>query len=1251
METNSGKFEGNDRFEVRRQLGAGGMGVVYEVIDRARNTRVALKTLRHSRAQDIYRFKNEFRALRDLQHRNLVSLGELFEEEGEWFFTMELVRGQDFLSYVRPGSSNTSSSPTEPGTRARLRADAKEPDGSLAVDLPSEVGVFDEARLCAALVQLAEGLRVLHSAGKVHRDIKPSNILVTDKGRVVLLDFGLLKETEEDRQSTELHVVGTAAYMAPEQATATNVSPASDWYSVGVLLYVALTGRLPFEGQPLEILMAKQGAEPKRPVERVDGLPEELDRLCMELLQRDPSARPDANEVLRRLGTLDSESGETSARQASGEAAHFVGRGPELELLRSAFAQTRQGESIAVAVVGESGIGKSALIRHFTAGLDGGETVVLTGRCSEHEVVPYKGFDGVVDALSRLMRRLPEADASSLLPLNAALLPRVFPVLGRVGVVVAAPQPLQEVRDPLEVRSRAFAALRELLYRLAERRALVLVIDDLQWADTDSLILLDQLLRPPDPPPLLLLISWRTADESAEGLPPELGAALSASADVRRIELQPLGESSATELATLLLAGAGAGKGLNAAEIAAEAHGHPLYIDAIVRYAAARASGRAPTHLDEALWERVKSLPESARLLVELVAVCGEPVAQETLRHAAKMSGVELTKQLSLLRTENLLRASGSGGAAGRVEVYHDRVRESVRAHLIAATRAERHQRMAVALSVTAKNEPQAMVEHWLGAGDRIRAGKCAIAAAAVAEQAMAFGRAADHYELVLDLLPLDADDRRAILAKLGDARANSGRLSAAADAYLDAAATAPRGMSLDMRRRAVEQYFRAGRLEEGQALGEELLGAVGLRMPRSDREAVVSIGLSRLRFALFGHRMRRVPPDRVSSEDSMMLDVCWSVVSSLNIVSPLLGTALQQHYVRRALRSGDVRHAANASSTEAGFSATAGTRSRRRTERALRRARALVDECKDAHALGVYLVCYSPACFMRGEFDRCVELADEALRVFVTNCAEARYEADQAQSWKLAGLYYNGRISELAREVPALMREGLARRDEYLLSSLRSWRSNFYWLAVDRPKEARRQAERCDNRWITGRSFHTYHYYRLHTDAQISLYQGRGAKAWQEVLAGWAAFEGSVGHRVQSLRIEGNFMRARCAIAAVEEGEDSGSLLAIAESSVRAVEKEGARWGEGLAALVRACLAARRGDRDAALAFLEQAEEVFSEQNMRLLARVAEFRRGQLLGGEQGEALVASATGWMREESIVNPEAVVALFSPGFAS
>jgi serine/threonine protein kinase len=145
------------RFELLRKLGEGGMGSVYEALDRERDERIAVKIVSEGNATPLQRFKHEFRALTDLEHPNLVRLGELHEAEGEWFFTMELVPGTDLLSYVTDGAQ-----------RASMPLDALPQPGK---------PLYDEARLRVSFQQLAVGLRALHVTGKVHRDIKPSNTL------------------------------------------------------------------------------------------------------------------------------------------------------------------------------------------------------------------------------------------------------------------------------------------------------------------------------------------------------------------------------------------------------------------------------------------------------------------------------------------------------------------------------------------------------------------------------------------------------------------------------------------------------------------------------------------------------------------------------------------------------------------------------------------------------------------------------------------------------------------------------------------------------------------------------------------------------------------------------------------------------------------------------------------------------------------------------------------------------------------
>src|SRR5579884_3162945 len=173
------EFQGTRRFQVLRRLGEGGMGVVYEALDRETGSRVAVKLLRSLAAEALLRFKHEFRSLSDIQHPNLVSLGELIEDGGRWFFTMEYVDGVDFLAHVRQ-SGPTHDEPTAPQP------------STVVMPAPAFRLRFDEARLRAGLSQLARGLHSLHRSRLVHRDIKPSNILVDKSGRVTLLDFGLV---------------------------------------------------------------------------------------------------------------------------------------------------------------------------------------------------------------------------------------------------------------------------------------------------------------------------------------------------------------------------------------------------------------------------------------------------------------------------------------------------------------------------------------------------------------------------------------------------------------------------------------------------------------------------------------------------------------------------------------------------------------------------------------------------------------------------------------------------------------------------------------------------------------------------------------------------------------------------------------------------------------------------------------------------------------------------------------------------
>ena len=409
------------RYSLIRPLGQGGMGVVYEAFDAERQAKIALKTMRALDADALVLFKREFRVAQGARHPNLVELGELVFDGTQWFLTMELVLGCDFLEHVRPGYVRPPALSTAGSTATAHVGDVAVADTS---DAASPVGGHcDFERLRDAVGQLASGLVVLHDARCIHRDIKPSNIRVTAEHRVVLLDFGLILD---DDPETRAQIVGTPAYMAPEQAVG-DVTPKADLYSVGVLVYEALTGRLPFAGDPSVVLREKQLREPLPPAEIAGGVPEDLNDLAVALLRTDPERRPSATELLTRIrGTR------PSFRARSQGQAPFVGRETELAELRRQF-ETSAERAVGVLVQGESGIGKSDLAREFLRRLGSlrPDLVVLAGRCHERESVPYKAFDGIVDSLGRHMNGLSDAEAERVLPIDAGApgqgLPRARP--------------------------------------------------------------------------------------------------------------------------------------------------------------------------------------------------------------------------------------------------------------------------------------------------------------------------------------------------------------------------------------------------------------------------------------------------------------------------------------------------------------------------------------------------------------------------------------------------------------------------------------------------------------------------------------------------------------------------------------------------------------------------------------------------------------------------------------------------------
>jgi len=1207
----STEFQGTARYRVSRRLGSGGMGVVYEAEDLERGgQRIALKLLKHQDPASLMRLKREFRSLVDITHANLAQLYELDVDEktDTWFFTLEHVVGVDFLTHVRPGGAAAPQRdiPTAPVDQTiRSSAAAGAAAGALELD-----------RLRAAFAQLVAGVAALHAAGRLHRDLKPANVLVTPKGQVKILDFGLVVELagHEGLQDTKGHeLVGTAAYMAPEQALGAAVGPAADWYAVGVMLFQALTGTLPFDGASMQVLIDKQRDPAPLVRDRAPHAPDDLARLADALLARDPDRRPDAAALLKAVGV--------AAGPAPAAETGFVGRAEHLETLRKELARARAGEARVVQITGSSGIGKSALARRFLDEAAESGAVALAGRCYERESVPYKALDSAIDVLARRMIGMEPARVDAILPRDASVLARMFPVLRRVPAFANAPQ--RDVKEAVEQRRRAVGALRELLARMTDRSPVVVLIDDVQWGDDDSAQVLAELLTPPDAPSVLWVLAARELGPAARALP----------GDPTFIELEPLSAGDARALAQKAL---GAGQAEAVERLAQESGGNPFLIQQLAAHPSGSEQG-----LDGVVRSRVSALDAPARALLEVVAVAGHPVDERVAVKAAQLEPSERGCALAL-KAAHLLKTS-PGELAERLEAWHDRIRENIVAALSPQRQAELHARLADALQELQPEALDAAAAHLHAAGQAERAATALIAAADRAADKLAFDRAAQLYAKALEQLPASDARRRQISTRAGDALAASGQGPAAAKAYQRALeepgeASLTAGEELELNRRAGEQLLRSGHVDEGIAAIDEVCRAAGMTLAKSPWRAAAAWLFRRAHLALRGLDFKERPASEVSAARLQQIDVCSSVSIGLSMVDTIRGASFQTRQLLLALEAGEPYRVARALALEAAFVATGGVSREARVNQLLAEARKLAERVGDGRLHGTIDLCAAVAQFLVGRWREALGYSGQAEQWFKELGNSVTWEAANARLFSVWSLFYMGEIAELMKRVPQLQREAEGRGDWYAATSLEIGLSNVATIAAGEPGRARERTRAAMARWGHS-SYHFQHYWAVLSEGMIDLYEGRPREAFDRINEAWPAMKRAYLLRTQNVRIEAGFLRARAAIACGE--------LEAAISGAEALEAENVPWGNAFASALRGLAAAGRSDAEGAVKLLQQAILAFEAADMRLFAAATRLRLGEVAGGSLAAASIKAGEAWMMAQGIKAPAALAQMLVP----
>jgi eukaryotic-like serine/threonine-protein kinase len=1146
---------------------------------------VALKTLVRTTPETLYRFKREFRALSDLVHPNLVRLYELLEDKGTWFFTMELLLGQDFIRYVRPGDS------------------------------------LDTDRLRRCLVQLADGLHALHQSGRLHRDVKPTNVMVTEDERVVLLDFGMVTDETGDASRSGLGgVVGTPVYMAPEQAEGGALEPAADWYAVGTMVYEALTGKPPYTGTAMKVLVDKLRHDPTSP-SRVAEVPHDLESLCMALLDRDADARPDGPRVRAwAVGATLSVPSRTPTRV-------FVGRAEELSRLHEAFDRVRRGEPELVHLVGDSGLGKTALLQAFLRELEQVEPapVVLSGRCYERETVPYKAFDAVLDALSRHLLRLSDSEIRRLVPRDGMALTRLFPVLARVPAIAAGES--TQTDDALALRRAAFGALSALLHGLAAATALVISLDDLQWGDADSGLLFHTLFGPRNRPPLLLLCAYRPGPDDHVFL------RRIRQAEGRAILIKPLPPEEAEHLAQILLDEEDAPE--LARRLALDAGGNPMHIAELIRHADAHSSGD-DNRLEAVLGRRFDRLPPMERRLLELLSVADGPIPLVVAFSAAGMNPDPVLARG--MAEACLIRADA--GQDRRVELYHDSIRVAVDAVLSDKARGDLHHRLASALMQLGDPDDDLVALHLHQAGKGEDAAPYVLRAAEQAERALAFGRAAELYGRALSLGVLTNTRGDDVRRRRADAVSNAGRYAEAARLYQDLADLAGADQALALRQQAADKFLRAGRLGEGRAMISAMLKSIGEHLPSSAFRALLSVAWRRLRVRLRGTRFTVRSASEIPTEVLRRVDIMTSVGQGLAVLDVVRSADAQSRSLLLALDAGEPRRIARCMAVEGALHALMGPKGRAHAEALIERSIAIALE---AGAPEITIFGHSAAvvsAFHACDWPTVIRRAREALSSVYKSGVGVHWERMVSDMFSLAAAWWLGdlttfRTGTLERIADARERGDLLAELHYKLAPLFP-----VLLLDDEPERADAEAREVHGRWRQPATT-LAELYVLVTRMNVAIYEGRGDDALALEAAQRKELQRAGFLRAPWLHAALRGARARAHMAALAGGGDPvPHEKALAQEAVWLAQTK-LRWPMGVAAQIRAELAWRRGDGPSSEAAVVQAIEHFEAGGMTVWALSVRARTAAT------EAERAAAHHQLSARGVVNPSRYAGLLAP----